>query len=591
MRGLWLAVCFCAAAAQPATARPAPAAAGPCPDGRIAFVLIDAQSIFDVSDPDLERRARWAYRAANALHVRTREAVIRRVLLFDPGDCYDAFLLQETERLLRGYDFLATVDVYGIPQPGGDWHVIVHTRDEWSTRVDVRVRVDNGLAVQGARIYETNLFGTGQTLGAFFYEREVTRDYGLLYGTPQLFGTRLDLSAAAGRTRAGTLLRQQVVYPFRGEVGRWAGRQGFLRDDQFFDYIAGDAAALDAPHVLLPTREKFVDAAVLHRLGERGRMALVGLGLSYHELRYPGIVQVAPGGDFDRREPADSALAAPVLAQRREVDAVRVALLVGHRDVRWRKRRGLDSMRGEQDVRLGREVGLAVGRSLPALHGDDDVVLTLTGYWGFQAFGAFGIARTRADARYDLETAGTGWVDRMLEAELLAYWRRAALPRHTLVLRANAAGLWGMTTPAQLTLGGETMLRGYDVERFPGGRRLVVTLEDRIYLGWPARDLFDAGATVFVDAGRVWPGDTPFGGDSGWRATAGFGIRTSFPAGGRTTYRLDLAWPVAAGTRPGDLRLRFSIGEPIGVAPREGAVQLDRSRPRAVAGRLFDVRD
>ena len=86
-------------------------------------------------------------------------------------------------------------------------------------------------------------------------------------------------------------------------------------------------------------------------------------------------------------------------------------------------------------------------------------------------------------------------------------------------------------------------------------------------------------------------GDAPFGQDSGWQASAGFGIRSSFPAGGRTTYRLDFAWPVGSATRLSDLRIRLSIGEIIGIAQREPDPQLIRSRIEAIGGRLFDVRN
>src|SRR5690606_41612297 len=73
----------------------------PCPDGVISYIFIDNHSIFDTTDPTLNRRFAWAYNIANALHVRTRDEVIRRELLFRVGDCYDPMLLRESERLLR----------------------------------------------------------------------------------------------------------------------------------------------------------------------------------------------------------------------------------------------------------------------------------------------------------------------------------------------------------------------------------------------------------------------------------------------------------------------------------------------------------
>jgi hypothetical protein len=191
-----------------------------CPTGPISFIFIDNHSIFDTSEPGLDRRFGWAYRAANALHVRTRRQVIERELLFGPGDCYDPYLLAETERLLRAYDFFAQVDVFGVPQPDGSYHVVVDTRDQWSTSVDLRLGFEHGLNLDGFRVRDSNLLGTGQEVSFFYVHRQVTRDYGVTYGTRQLAGTRWDLRSAVGRTRAGTFINQSVAYPFVGDVGR-----------------------------------------------------------------------------------------------------------------------------------------------------------------------------------------------------------------------------------------------------------------------------------------------------------------------------------------------------------------------------------
>lgn len=133
-------------------------------------------------------------------------------------------------------------------------------------------------------------------------------------------------------------------------------------------------------------------------------------------------------------------------------------------------------------------------------------------------------------------------------------------------------------------------MRGYRREAFPGGRRFVATVEDRIYFGWPFRDLADVGGTLFVDAGRVWRGDAPFGDDSTWQAAAGFGLRVSFPAGGRSIGRLDFAWPLEKGTGLGDVRIMLSLDEIIGLSANARDVQFLRSQRETVAGDLFTPR-
>lgn len=576
--------------AAPLAAQNAPADS--CPAGEISYIHIDNNSIFDTTDPDLDRRFLWAYNTANRLHVRTREWVIRRELLFGPGSCFDPLLLEETERLLRSYDFLGQVDIFDVPQPDGSRHVIVSTRDEWSTRIDLRFNTRGGFSIEGGRLADDNLLGTGQSLGFFYYEREVTRDYGISYFTPQLFGTRWDLRSELGRTRAGTVVHQEIAYPFVGEVGRWAGRESFRREDQFFNYVAGGDGRSRPSHVLLPMREQAFDLALLRRIGHRGNMALAGAALSYQQISYPGSIEVAAAGDFDRREPAPDSLAAPVRVQRQPLDNIRAFALLGHRNVWWVRRRGLDSMRGQEDVRLGAEAILALGRSFPAIEIDDDLYAMLGLYTAMQLGDALVVARGRADGRRDLggATGQPEWEDLYLDAEVLTYVQTRGLPRQTLFARAAFTGGWYTRTPFQLTLGGEHGLRGLAWDRNPGGQRLVFTLEDRFHFSGPMPALFDLGGTVFADAGRMWSGDAPFGADSGWRLSLGAGLRASFPAGSRSTYRLDFAWPVERGTRFGDVHIIMSVGELRGLIPRAEDQQLIRSRTQNVGGDIFTFR-
>jgi hypothetical protein len=585
---LKLALLLTAVAALPSAAQTVPA---PCATGPISYIFIDNHSVFNTGDPDLDPRFGWVYRAANALHVRTRENVILRELLFSPGDCYDAYLLAETERILRSYRFLARVDVFGIPQPDGSWHVIVDTQDEWSTRIDLRVSSDDGLAVEGIGLDEVNLLGTGQALDVYYFARDARREYGARYRTPQLLGTRWDADVELAHTRAGTRAALEVGYPFVGEVSRWAGRQSFLRDDRHFDYLLPDQAT-GTDHVLQPMRESFYDLAVVRRIGRRGAATLIGGGISFHEIGYPGASLYVPRGDYENRTPAPDSLDRELVQQRGEMNSIRVTALFGQRNVWYEQKRGLDSMRGEEDVRLGAEATFALGRSLPQFEVDDDLTATLAVYSGLEIGDALLILRARGDGRRDLRAdIGTEeWRDVYAQAELLTYLQTRQLPDHTFLLRLAAGGAWNTVTPFQLTLGGTRGVRGYRRERFPGGRRIIGTIEDRIYFGWPFRDVADVGGTVFLDGGRVWSGDAPFGIESDWRAAAGLGLRVAFPAGSRSIGRIDLAWPIERGVGLGDFRLIVSLGEIIGLSADPTERQLLRSRREAVAGELVTPR-
>jgi hypothetical protein len=309
-------------------------------------------------------------------------------------------------------------------------------------------------------------------------------------------------------------------------------------------------------------------------------------------LTYPGGPEVTVDDDFDNRMPADSAAVAELAHQTQQLGAIRIGALLGQRNIWWVKRRGYDSLRGQQDIPLGAEASVAFARSVPALERDNDLVAGFRLYTGIAYGASLFVGRLRADVRRDFDAteASREWEDLYAESEFLNYWKPESLPRHTFVLRASAAGAWNTRTPFQLTLGGERNLRGYREERFPGGRRVVVNAEDRIYFGWPWREVIDLGATVFVDVGRMWSGDVPFGDDSGYRATGGLGLRGSFPAGGRSTFRLDIATPMKD-FDTSRLRFIFTATELLGVAGTGTPdVQLLRSRNEGVSGELFRFR-
>jgi hypothetical protein len=103
-------------------------------------------------------------------------------------------------------------------------------------------------------------------------------------------------------------------------------------------------------------------------------------------------------------------------------------------------------------------------------------------------------------------------------------------------------------------------VRSLHEDRFPGGRVLRFVVEDRIALPWPT-ETADLGLTFFSDLGRVWPGDVPYGVDSGWQAAAGFGLRIGLPRGTRHIWRTDIAFPVGPSGGSPIFRVTFEVNK------------------------------
>lgn len=572
----------------------APGGAQECPHGRISYVFVDTHSIFDTSDMDEDTPFRWAYELANGLHMDTRDDFVRRELLFAAGDCLDPLLLRESERILRNHRFLARADAYGVPQPDGTQHVVVDTQDEWTTKATLAVAFEDGLKFEGVEVTEENLLGRGIVAGFFFRERRERRDLGIRLETPRLLGTRWNAHLSAGRTRVGSFLSQAFLYPFVAEVGRLAARQRYADREVLFPYSAPRQE--DFSHVLLPFKREVVELTAAGRAGRPGSLTVFGLGAlreSTSFTGFPSALEVARGGDLSDTRPAGVAQRDVLEGQIRPSAIFRVNVFVGRRNIRFVQRRGLDAPTGIQDVRLGTEYGLTVGRALGDIGSGgraapDDLYLRLHGFGGWAPEPWVVAANVNAEGRLVFRDSSDGdtFRDVLAEFDLYAYRARGD-SRHTLFGRLSGSGGWSVRRPFQLTLGGRTGVRGYDESDFPGARRIVLTLEDRLHLEWPAPDLFDFGVGLFADGGRIWGGDVPYGETSGWHAAVGTGLRIGFPSGTRRVMRIDVALPLTGPRRFDRPMLRINLNEVVGLDPGFGDEEMLRSRRPAVGSDLL----
>ena len=74
----------------------------------IREVDLDKANIFDTTNPEEDK---WLYRLANRFHVITRDATIRKQLLFEPGQPYSRRLVEESERILRQRKYIYDAEI------------------------------------------------------------------------------------------------------------------------------------------------------------------------------------------------------------------------------------------------------------------------------------------------------------------------------------------------------------------------------------------------------------------------------------------------------------------------------------------------
>jgi hypothetical protein len=97
-----------------------------------------------------------------ALHPVSRESVIRRQLLFAPGDTVDTLRVGETMRRLRGQRLFADAVIIATRCDSTDGVALtVHTRDTWTLRPTARLRTPSQLSFG---VEDRNFLGSGRTV-------------------------------------------------------------------------------------------------------------------------------------------------------------------------------------------------------------------------------------------------------------------------------------------------------------------------------------------------------------------------------------------------------------------------------------------
>lgn len=547
--GRWLALLIGAVAVLAPTPTPLSGQSGEpstCPGPRVGRIVVDNGDVFAPSRDDW-RPVRWAMALGNALHVRTTAGFIRGELLFTEGDCFDPWLLAESQRLLDAYRFLRDVRVTPGDQEGDSITVHVRTQDEWSTDVSGTVTYDDGINVERVVFTERNFLGRGVDASLSRYHRQEVQGRSFSVSSPRLFG-RTNASVGLGDSPEGWHFNQGVSYPFVGEANRTSLSQSYRRTPRAFAYATGSAGT---PRAVIARLHEAFEVAAARRLGPPGASVILGASLRREVTRTVGEPVLPPGGDGAAGAGGAGAGLSALERQLEDRASTQVAFHLGTRRYRYQEYQGLDAVREPSTVGIGHFAGITVGRSLPvvryrAVPDAADAFGRVHGSFG----AAVGASLLHGGLTAEASRSRGRWRDVLVSADVVGYGRSAALPGHTLFARASAAAGGRTSVPFQLSLGGRDGVRSLPEDALPGGRRLFFVVEDRVRLDWPDWSALDLGLTLFADAGRVWAGDAPWGADSGWHASAGAGIRFGFPRGTRNITRVDLAAPVTGGGSP-----------------------------------------
>jgi hypothetical protein len=541
----------------------------PCRRQRIDSIAIDAQAPTATGF----RRVPVVRDVVRNTEVVTRDDVIRGYLLLRVGEQCVELRRAESERILRAQPFIADASIDVIPNARGGVTLAVQTIDEASIILGGSVGQD-APQLRSVKVGSANLAGMGVlTSFGWRHDRSFTDRLRVQLTDYQFLGQPYVLGIASSRDALGREERGELTLPFRTDLQRFAWRTLAGESRGHAGFVKRDSGRL-----ALGYGREFAELGGIGRLGPPGRLTLYGVSFT-HERAWPDTLAKRIT-DFGFQPDTASAFAGRFV----ETKATRVNALLGLRGIRFMRVRGFDALRGLQDVPLGLQVGTLIGRGVPALGASsNDVFVASDLYLGFGS--------TRTAYRLQAQAEGRRphgrkqWDGLVASGRLSSYSRVSTV--HTRILSVEWSGTERVLVPHALSLGvPDGGVRGYRDTKTVGGRRGIMRLDERFYLGSPF-SFGDLGVAGFIDAGQLWPGDIPYGERTLVRVAAGASLLLAVPMRSTRMWRLEFAAPI--NREPGAQRweLRLSQSDRTSFFWRE-PVDVHAARARTVPASIYN---
>lgn len=455
---------------------------------RYSAVEIRIGNVFDPSRPHEDH---WIGRAANALHMGTREQVVAREIPFKAGDRVVAREVQEAERNLRSFRFLEEAFIDPVVEPDGRVRAVVRTEDAWTLKVSGGVSQVGEQRSFGYSIKEANLFGRGKDL-TVSHERVTERSTDtVLYQDRQFLGSTWTFASQYQMLSDGRTRVLEVGRPYRGLATPWSMTFNLGSSDSLASVYNLRRTAYEFPAKI----DWFHGDGTWARLPKGASVVRMGGGLDL--LR----IGQGPYRVVDGLAMAEGPLAPPTLEVKRLQG---FHLSWNYFEDAFRDFRDLAAMSHTEDHNLGWEASLRIGLYAKFL--------------GSQAQAPFFEATLRKgwtpgpDVLLLLEAKGAGrrepggWRDALASGSFTAYHQ--GLPHLTQAMNLQVDAAHRPDPGNLLYLGGMEGLRGYANHLLLGDRRWVLSLEERPITDLNLLGILRVGFVVYADAGAIRRADT-----------------------------------------------------------------------------------
>jgi len=461
------------------------------------------------------------YRLANNLHIDTRDSVIESQLLFTEGDPVSGRLIDETERNLRDLRYIREPEVRAVDCHDGVADLEVAVREVWTTNPGISFGRSGGQNSGGIKLEELNLLGRGKQLSFELASDADRTSYTLHWRDPGVRGSRWIHDVAFRDSNDGHGWRVEAQRPFYSLDTRWSFGTALQQDLSVEPvYRLGERVAG------YERRTEFGELQYGWSDGlNNGWSRRISAGLRREHANF----DVAPEDPVPDVMPADRHLDYPFLRFEGVQDDFATT-------------RNRDQISRTEDQLFGVRYALEIGWSTTALGADRDALLAHA-----EASRGWRIGDDDSiftDLKLTTRVEGGSIADGLLSGGIRYY--RPTGPRGVFFAGLSAAAGHALDADHELTIGGDTGLRGYPLRFQAGSGTALMTVEQRYFSKYSLWKLADVGAAVFFDMGKAF-GDPVLGPSEnlGLLRDVGFGLRLgSTRSALGNVLHLDVAFPL-----------------------------------------------
>ncbi|MBI4064283.1 MAG: hypothetical protein HY401_08305 [Elusimicrobia bacterium] len=445
---------------------------------RVGRITIERINVFDPKQPG-ENRPPYIW--VNKLHILTKEHVVRRELLMSPGDPLDRYLLENSERNLRGYPFIKDAWVATKSMPDGTVDLSVKTQDTWTTDFSPTFGFGAGEKKYGVILRERNFLGLGKTVDLNYVDGfgRLAREIG--YRDPRIAGTRFSGRINHADFGAGYDTEAFIGVPVYSLVSPLSmgilGRHSAVVDPLFAR--GGEVARVFK-------ERRFYEVSVGHPVVATTRRALrssYGFGIVNEQF---GSSVTASGF---------------TLPENRKLRMLHLNL--SYEEADFLKENWVNLFERYEDFNLGFQSQIRLSYSAKALGATRDEFLPKILIGKGKSLGPGRFALAEGEIYFIYGGRGFSQVVKSLGASY--HHKRFLHPKNTAVLHAEASQALRLRQDSQLLLGGNAGLRGYRFNAFTGNRSVLFNAETRFYLVEDWLHVVSIAPILFWDAGYVWP--------------------------------------------------------------------------------------